>query len=99
MKKFLLSISHKPDKLFRLLFWKFFFAYFLVAVIAGLMSLFEIDFVQFNDQNLSAVQGFLYSILISPLMALSFTIGAWVLFMIGHVLIRGILQIIGNENS
>jgi hypothetical protein len=89
LKKFLESISVKPKRLFRLMFWNFFFAYLPIAAIIGAYSLFGINLVEFNNGYLSPIQGLLYSIIISPLMAFSFTLGAWLLFMFGHVCIKG----------
>ncbi|GAA5040155.1 hypothetical protein GCM10011506_40320 [Marivirga lumbricoides] len=77
-----------PSGLFGKLFWNIFFAYLVLFLIVGLLSLFGIKSVSFNDEPTFGLMGLLSALLIAPLTALSTSFAIWLLMMIGNVVMK-----------
>ena len=94
MKRIIKKYSEKPKNLFGLLFWNLLFAYSPLALLIGVLSLFEITPVNFNDQELYGIKGLVVSLLFIPFVAgilagliwLYYSIGNWIMRLLGGIL-------------
>lgn len=80
-----------PKGFFKKLFWNFLFGQLLFSLLFGLLSLFGIFPIDFNDQPTYGVKGFLVAIFFAPLIALTFAVSAWVYFMLGNIILKKIV--------
>lgn len=86
--KFLGKFKERPKELFSLLFWNFLFGYLPFSLLGAFLSLYEVITVNFNGEPTYGFKGFIIMLVFTPLMALIFTIVAWVYFRIGNFFLR-----------
>ncbi|WP_299557143.1 hypothetical protein [Seonamhaeicola sp.] len=84
MKKILEKYSKKPKGLFKLLFINFLFAYAPFALLIGVLSLFELVPVNFNDEKVYGIKGFIIIMLFIPFVAFILSFFTWLYFVIGN---------------
>lgn len=94
---FLKSISSKPEKSFKLFFWKFFFGYLPIGLLISFLALFEVNPVVFNEEPVDGIKGFMVGLLIIPLIVLAITIMVWLLFTVGDLIINLLIRL-GRNN-
>ena len=94
---FLKSISSKPDRSFKLFFWKFFFGYLPIGLLISFLSLFEVNPVVFNEEPVVGIKGFMVGLLMIPLIVLAITIMVWLLFTVGNSIINLLVRL-GRNN-
>lgn len=88
MKKLLLKYSKRPNGFFGLIFVNFLFGYAPFALFFGILSLFGVVPVNFNDSEVYGLKGLLVMILFIPFIVLMFTFFMWLFFMIGNLFLR-----------
>ncbi len=88
MKKIIEKYSKKPENLFKMLFMNFLFAYIPFALLMGVLSIFDIVPVNFNDEQVYGFKGFLIIILFTPLIVFILSFFTWLYFIIGNFFIN-----------
>lgn len=90
---FIDSIHKKPKGMFKLLYWNFFFGYYPIAILQGILALFGIGSVNFNDELLIGIGGFVAPLIIAPFVVLLLAGFIWAFFMVGHYVITLIREV------
>ena len=81
-------VGARPEKPFRLFFWRFLFGYLPFGLLTSLMALLEVNPVIFNDEPVAGIKGFIIGTLMIPFIVLAITIMVWLLFVIGDAIIK-----------
>lgn len=91
---FIKEISRIPENTFKLFFWKFFFGYLPIGLTTALLALFNVKPITFNEEAIGGILGFIIALLMSPFFALIITVATWLLFMLGHLIIKLIEKLV-----
>ena len=78
---------------FKKLFWSYTFIAIPLAFLAGLLALFHMSPVYFNESPTYGLKGFIISILFGPLFSLLISVASWVVLNSGHFLYNVFLKI------
>lgn len=84
MRKIIVKYSKKPKDLFKLLFINFLFAYTPFALLLGFLSLFDLVPINFNDEQVYGIKGFLVIVLFIPFVVFILSFFTWLYFVIGN---------------
>lgn len=81
------EVSRLPVSLFKLLYVNFLFGNLFFMIILGLFSLFGLYPVNFNDEAVYGLKGFLVLVLFTPFTSLVFVSLVWVCLKVGNKII------------
>ncbi len=84
---------------FKRLFWSYSFCFIPLALLAGLLALFHVSPVYFNDLPTYGFKGFIISILFIPFFSLLFSAANWVILNIGYFLYNAFLRLLKKNNK
>jgi len=83
-----------PENFFGLLFWNIFSLYAVIFACLGLLALFGIKPIEFNDEPTYGIFGLMVSLLMAPLMALVTSSATWLLVVVGNFILKFLLKLI-----
>lgn len=81
------EVSRLPVSLFKLLYVNFLFGNLFFMIILGLFSFFELYPVNFNDEAVYGLKGFLVLVLFTPFTSLVFVSLFWVWLKVGNKIV------------
>lgn len=77
-----------PEGLFGKLFWNIFFAYLVIFLVLGLLSLTGIKPIEFNGEPTYGFMGLVSALLMAPLIALSTSFAIWLIMIFGNLIMK-----------
>jgi len=81
-----------PNNFFKLIFWNVFFAYLIIFFVSGLLALFQIRPITFNDEPTYGILGFLISMIMAPMISFVSAVAIWILLMMGNIIMKMVLK-------
>jgi len=89
--------SKLPDNFFKLVFWNTFPLYSAVFIVLGLLALFGIKPVEFNDEPTYGFIGLLVSLVMAPFMSLFTAFAVWILLFVGNFILRIFVKLLESN--
>jgi hypothetical protein len=93
----LMQYRELPNNLFGLLFWNIFSAYMVIFIFLGLLALFGVQPVDFNNEPTFGFLGLISSIVMGPIMSLVTTLAIWVLLIMGNFVLKVATRLSGKN--
>ena len=84
---------------FKKLFWAYFGFNTPICIITGLLALFDISGVYFNEKSMVGISGFAVSIFLIPFISLILAFTNWVALNIGQRICETVLSLTRKRNS
>jgi hypothetical protein len=84
---------------FNRLFWSYTFCFIPVAMLAGLLALFHVIPVYFNESPVYGIKGFVIAVLFIPFFGLLFSSMNWIVLNFGYFLYNMFLKIVRKEGA
>lgn len=85
---FLKKYVQLPENLFGLLYWNILSIYIVGFIIAGLLSLFGIQPIEFNGEPKYGILGLVVALIMSPFMTLVTAFATWLLLIVGNFILK-----------
>ena len=89
----------KPQRLFKVLFWNALFGYLPIWVITSILTLMNIMPVNFNDEEVYGIQGFIVSLFFFPFIPLVIAGPVWLLFWVARQMRKLLLSLPAPEGD
>jgi hypothetical protein len=84
---------------FKRLFWSYTFCFIPFALLAGLLALFHVSPVYFNETPRYGIEGFAISLFLIPLFGITFGALNWIFLNFGYFLYENFLKLFKKERT